>query len=53
MTAMDLSGLLVLGAAAIICAGELALSGWVWALPPSDPCRERPSSLPQEREVRE
>lgn len=53
MSPTDISGLLLLGAGAIIAASELVLTAYVWALPPIDPCRERPSALPDMREVRE
>lgn len=52
MSAQDISGLLILFAATVIAASELVLTAYVWALPPidSDPCRERPSALPDMRE---
>lgn len=46
MNAIDVSGVLILGAGAVIAVSELVLTAWVWALPPIDPCAERPSSLP-------
>jgi hypothetical protein len=49
VSATDISGLLLLFAFAVIAASELVLTAWLWALPPLDPCRDRPSSLPQER----
>jgi hypothetical protein len=49
MTAADISGLCILFAAAVFAATELALTAYVWSLPPIDPCRERPSALPRHR----
>lgn len=50
MSAIDISGLLILSAAAIVAASELVLTAWLWSLPPLDPCAERPSSLPSARQ---
>ncbi len=46
MSATDISGVLILGAGALVAASELVLTAWLWSLPPLDPCAERPSSLP-------
>jgi hypothetical protein len=52
MSAIDISGLCLLAAGAVIAASELVLAGYVWSLPPieDDPCRERPSAIPDMRE---
>lgn len=50
MNAVDISGLCILFAGAVIAASELVLTAYVWALPPIDPCRERPSAIPDMRE---
>lgn len=43
------AALWVLGAGVVITAFELWLKSALWALPPIDPCRERPSALPRLR----
>ena len=50
MTAQDISGAILLFAAAVIAATELLLTAYVWSLPPL-PERERPSALPSHREA--